>query len=125
MKHIRYLVARANNALGVSQERPNDVPNDGENEDISGHALMVTCPTPEQVEYFPDNAPLNESLVASNTVLTKLKELSSKLPDLTVQELPPIKVWERIRRDARSLRFNVADFQQLREQLLPCVRCFR
>ena len=125
LPHIRYLVGRANNPTGRMLRRPNDVPDDGENEQISGHALMASCPPPEFVLAHPGDECEYEMPTMAKAHLVKLLGLCEQLPGLSDEELPPIKAWVKVTRDERFPRLNDTDFRTLKEELLPTVQCYR
>ena len=126
MKHILYLVTRANNPTGLAlQQRPDDVPDDGKNEHISGHALMASCPPPPPLEPFSCDENPVEPLDITRASFANLLGLCEKLPGLKEKELPPIKAWAKLKQDERFPRLSAADFQQLQERLLPDVQCHR
>ena len=126
MNHIHYLAHRADNPIGqLTMARPDDVPDDGRNTLISGHALMARCPPPAPLRPFIDN-PVNAELSdAEKHTLAKLWGLSDSLPDVNERDLPIIKAWVKLSEDTRFARLSAEDFQDLKHQLIDTVECFR
>lgn len=126
MNHVQYLVSRANNPTDIAiQQRPEDVPNDGVNEHISGHALMASCPPPNPIEPIFRNSLRYELPDIDKASLAKLLGLSEKLPGLAEEELPPIRAWPELREDSRFRRLNFEDFQNLQANLIHSIQCHR
>lgn len=126
LHHIRYLVGRANNPTGLAIQKPEEVPDDGINEHISGHALMASCPPPSHVVFNPTNdCPYQPPSTLPKATLAELLGLYEKLPELGQAEIPPIKAWVKLRQDERFLRLDTVDFQLLADQLLPTIKCHR
>ncbi|KAF2160263.1 hypothetical protein M409DRAFT_70604 [Zasmidium cellare ATCC 36951] len=129
MGHIQYLHVRAHNyqasQQGEMSGQPLEVPDDGKNQHISGHALMHTSPPysllmndpgkryPTQ---FPDGLRRDD--------LLRLLDLSSQL-EVNDPELPPVKAWMKIMQDQRFRHLGVNDFSLLKETLLSKVHCYR
>lgn len=122
---MHYLVSRANNPPDRVPRHPADVPQDGQNEEISGHALMATCPPPTCDRTHATGRNAFEAQPVSKAGLARLFGLSEKLPGLGREELPPIKAWVKLRNDARFPRLNATDFHDLRTHLTPVVKCLR
>lgn len=90
--------------------------------DVSGHALMATCPPAShlierpEVQYphkMPDLQPCD---------LMKLLDLSNRLA--LGGEITPIMAWSAIAKDERFLMLTTADFKLIRDDLLAKVRCY-
>lgn len=129
MSHIQYLNVRAHNEQptvdGELGGQPLEVPDDGEMQHISGHALMATAPPLGHImnhpsERYPTQFP--EELQRKD--LLRLLDLSSELP-LDTQELPIVKAWLKIMQDDRSAMLSVNDFATLKDTLLDRVHCYR
>ena len=123
-RHIPYLTMRAQNPSGNKLPRPDEVPDDDINLEISGHALMATCsPTgPDLTQLSTDRNNLPDIPTAS---LAILYGLSDQIFDLSTGELPPIKAWAAIRDDPRFPLFQPVHFKQLKDELYSHVTCPR
>ncbi|EME38839.1 hypothetical protein DOTSEDRAFT_48335 [Dothistroma septosporum NZE10] len=128
MGHMHYLHIRAHNSQSGSDEAmepPTEVPDDGENQHISGHALMATAPSYSAVMKDPTTRyPTQYPHGLKREDLMNLLNLASQLETNEV-ELPPVKAWLRIMQDARLRQLSVNDFDLLKQNLLSKVHCYR
>lgn len=129
MGHIQYLHVRAHNFQpgpdGAMPGKPMEVPDDGENQHISGHSLMATSTPYNHLMQDPNSRyPTQFPADLKREDLLKLLDLSSQL-EITEVELPPVKAWIKIMRDGRLGLFSVDDFALLKETLLKKVNCYR
>lgn len=93
---------------------------DGE---ISGHALMATCPPHSHIQQRPDEKYPHKLLDVFGSDLQKLYNLSAPLP-VAESEVPPIRAWAIIRTDARFGELSKEDCALLRDELAPKIRCY-
>ena len=101
-----------------------DVPDDEINLEISGHALMASCPSSgQEVMQLSKDEHSMPSMPALS--LAKLYGLCDQIFDLSTGELLPIKAWAAIKQDPRFPFFQLHHFKQLRDKLLPHVVCLR
>lgn len=129
MGHIQYLHVRAHNYQasqdGEMSGQPLEVPDDGENQHISGHALMHTAPPYSLVMNDPGSRyPTQFPGDLKRDDLLRLLDLSSQL-EVDDPELPPVKAWMKIMGDQRFRHLDVDDFTLLKETLLSRVHCYR
>lgn len=125
MEHAQYLVSRAHESNETQPSKPSDVPDDGENEEISGHAMMATCPSPFPLQPLVSHDAGFQLPQMNNSDLTRLLGLSDDLPGVSETELPIIKAWARLRGDDRFPRLSAEDFQNVQRQLMASVNCYR
>ena len=90
--------------------------------EISGHALMATCPPVSYVEAHPDEIYPNKMPDLCTGDLMKLLDLSNRLP--LDGEITPIMAWVDIRSHPRFWELTVADFDALKEDLKAKIRCY-
>lgn len=92
-------------------------------EEISGHALMATCPPVThlvnhgEIQYphqIPSEMPQGD--------LLKLLDLSARLP--LEGEITPVMAWAYIMRDPRFGNLIERDFMNIMTDMLPKVRCY-
>ncbi|KJX93641.1 hypothetical protein TI39_contig4278g00015 [Zymoseptoria brevis] len=128
MTHLQYLTVRAHNCQ-VSEDhemggQPMEVPDDGENQHISGHALMFTAPPPSHIQENPGARYPSELPKVQREDLLKLLDLSSQL-QVNEPELPPVKAWIRLMQDERFWGLSGEDLATLKKVLLGKVHCYR
>ncbi|KAF2013126.1 hypothetical protein BU24DRAFT_434247 [Aaosphaeria arxii CBS 175.79] len=107
MDHVQYLMVRAH---------------DPENDFISGHALMASCPPASHIatktkEDYPHQMPDIQM-----PDLMKLLDLSNRLP--LDGEITPIMAWAMILQDQKFHQLTAEDFSVLKGELLAKVRCY-
>jgi hypothetical protein len=128
MGHIHYLHVRAHNfqVTGDSEMmgQPMEVPDDGENQHISGHALMATAPTYSHIVNTPHERHPTELPNLRRSDLIKLLNLSSQL-QINEQEVPPVRVWIKLMQDERVKLLDLHDFEMLKLRLRSKVHCYR
>lgn len=124
MDHMQYLVVRSHNPEEQAFKHPLENPDDRESEHMSGHALMATCPTYTHVKEKP-NEPYPFQMPELGTPdLTKLLDLSARLPLNAEGEITPIMAWTMIYRDPRMQTLSPQDFERMRNDLLAKTRCY-
>lgn len=123
MAHAQYLVTRAHGSVSDNDPKPSDIPDDGENEEISGHAMMASCPVPSPLRPLMNSSADSQQM--DNSELTRLLGLSEELPGISERELPIVKAWNRLKRDERFPRLSAEDFQNIQRQLMTSVQCYR
>lgn len=99
------------------------VRSDNSETEVSGHAMMISCPPPDHVRDHPDvvyphKAP--DELPAAD--LMKLYDLSQKLP--LGGEITPVQALQLIRGHERYGELTIEDFEVLKENLKEKSRCY-
>jgi hypothetical protein len=110
MDHMQFLMVRSEDS-------------DGE---ISGHALMATCPPASHIKETPEEKyPQKMPDMPAGSLMTLL-DMSDHVvnPYIKHEEVTPIKAWVLIRNDERSNELTDADFETIRTALLCKVRCY-
>lgn len=124
MEHMQYLMVRSHNSDGQEFRHPAENQDDREHEHMSGHAMMATCPTFNHVMKTP-NAPYPYQMPELGTPdLTKLLDLSARLPMSHDSEITPIMAWTMIYRDPRIGKLNAQDFERMKLDLGAKTRCY-
>lgn len=126
MSHLQYLTVRAHTQCPDSEMpgQPMEVPDDGENQHISGHALMATAPTYSHIQDHPGERYPAELPQVQREDLLRLLNLSSQL-QVTEAELPPVKAWIRVMQDERFRMLSKEGISSLKEALARKVHCYR
>jgi hypothetical protein len=106
MDHMQFLMVRSEDS-------------DGE---ISGHALMATCPPGSHIASKPDEKYPHKMPDIGMPDLLKLLDLSNRLP--LDGEITPIMAWASIRNHPRCIELAKEDFEALRDELLAKIRCY-
>jgi hypothetical protein len=95
----------------------------GGEEDISGHALMASCP-PES--HIRNNADVQYSSQMPEDVgmqdLLKLLDLSNRLP--LDGEITPVMAWAKILQHPRFQELSKEEFGSIKDELLMKIRCY-
>lgn len=104
---------------------PMENADDSEHEHMSGHALMATAPPHSHVmqkpaEKYPHQMPLD----LGPDGLSKLLDLSNRLPFDRYTEITPVMAWTTIIRHERVRELTEADIQTIKEDLGTKVRCY-
>jgi len=104
---------------------PMENADDSEHEHMSGHALMATAPPHSHVmqkpaEKYPHQMPLD----LGPDGLSKLLDLSNRLPFDRYTEITPVMAWTTILRHERLRELTEADVQTVKEDLSTKVRCY-
>lgn len=108
MDHMQFLMVRSK---------------DAEDAEVSGHALMATCPPQSHIDkhgmdvMYPQKMP-----ELGMPDLLKLLDLSQRLP--LDGEITPIMAWALIRGEPGFAELTQADFDVLKEDLKAKVRCY-
>ena len=128
MNHIQYLHVRAHNpqtsADGEVPGPPIEVPDDGENQHISGHALMATAPLYTDIMERPGTQYSCQMPQINRQDLLNLLNLSAGL-EILEPELPPVRAWMKLMQDERIRGFGPHDFEVLKTSLLGKIHCYR
>lgn len=107
MDHMQFLCVR-------SHQEPQ--------EEISGHALMATCPPHEHIVNHPDVPYPHKTWDVPNTDLMKLLELSERLP--LDGEITPVMALKIIRMHERFYELTAENFEVLKDDLKAKIRCY-
>ncbi|KAI9878430.1 MAG: hypothetical protein M1830_000913 [Pleopsidium flavum] len=107
MDHIQFCCVR-------SQQEPEA--------EISGHALMATCPPESHIINHPDVPYPHKTWDVPDVDLMKLLDLSERLP--LDGEITPIMALKIIRNDKRYFELNTRDFEILKDDLKAKIRCY-
>lgn len=128
MGHLQYLTVRAHNFPQCPDAgmpgQPMEVPDDGENQHISGHALMATAPPYSHVQARPGERYPNQLPQVQREDLLRLLNLSTQL-QVTEAELPPVKAWIKVMQDERFRLLSTENFAKLKATLVRKVHCYR
>lgn len=110
MDHMQFLMVRSEDS-------------DGE---ISGHALMATCPPASHIKATPEEKYPHQMPEMPAGSLMALLDMSDHAvnPYIKHEEVTPIKAWTIIRSDERSHELTHDDFETIRTALLGKVRCY-
>lgn len=128
MGHLQYLTVRAHNYPQCPNSempgQPLEVPDDGENQHISGHALMATAPPYSHIQDKPGERYPTELPQVQREDLLRLLNLSSQL-QVDEAELPPVKAWIKVMQDDRFRLLGSEDLKRLKDTLARKVHCYR
>lgn len=91
-------------------------------ETISGHALMATAPPESHITTCPHEPYPHQMPDIQMPDLMKLLDLSSRLP--LDGEITPIMAWAKILQDERFSELSKQDFEVIKAELLPKIRCY-
>ena len=92
--------------------------------ELSGHALMATCPPRNHIIGTPDVPFPHRTWDIPNPDLMKLLDLSQNLPLDHDGEITPIMALKIIRSNDRFGELVMADFEVLKEDLKGKSRCY-
>jgi len=106
MDHMQFLMVRSKDSEG----------------DISGHAMMATCPPESHIHAHPDEQYPHKMPDVAMPDLLKLLDLSNRLP--LDGEITPIMAWASVLKHPRMGELNKEDFATIKEDLLAKVRCY-
>lgn len=125
MEHMQYLLVRSHNVENQSMHHPMENPDDSEHEHMAGHALMATAPPHSHImdkpaEKYPFQMPADLSVDG----LTKLLDLSNRLPFDHYTEITPVMAWTNILRNERFNELSAKDFERIKDDLGTKVRCY-
>ena len=107
MDHMQFLMVRAH---------------DAEDETVSGHALMASCPPEHHIATNPQESYPHQMPDIAMPDLMKLLDLSNRLP--LDGEITPIMAWAMILQDQRLGELSKSDFEGMKANLLAKVRCY-
>lgn len=125
MDHMQYLMVRSHNQEGQTIHHPMENSDDSEHEHMSGHALMQTAPPyshlkQKPAEIYPHQMPVG----IDNGTLTKLMQLSSRLPLDREGEITPVMAWSMIFGHERVAQLEARDIELVKRNLAAKVRCY-
>jgi hypothetical protein len=106
MDHMQFLMVRASDS----------------DADVSGHALMATCPPESHIVATPDEKYPHQMPDITMPDLLKLLDLSNRLP--LDGEITPIMAWAMIMRHERFFDLTKEEFEAIKGDLLAKVRCY-
>jgi hypothetical protein len=90
----------------------------------SGHAMMMSCPTPEHIRNKPDvEYPHQAPAGISAAILMKLFSISATLP-INGGEITPVQALQLIRIHERYRQVTPADYEFLTNDLKGKSRCY-
>jgi len=107
MDHIQFLMVRSTTS---------------EEAEISGHALMATCPPQSHIDEHPEETYPHKMPDIGMGDLLKLLDLSNRLP--LDGEITPVMAWALIRGEPEFAKLAQSDFDVLKEDLKAKVRCY-
>lgn len=124
MDHMQYLVVRSHNSDGQDFRHPLENPDDREHENMSGHALMATCPPYSHVMNKP-NEPYPFGMPDMATPdLSKLLDLSARLPLNHEGEITPVMAWTEVFTHPRVNELSKAELERIKADLAGKCRCY-
>ncbi|KAK5127204.1 hypothetical protein LTR85_008566 [Meristemomyces frigidus] len=125
MDHMQYLIVRSHNVEGQPMHHPMENPDDSEHEHMSGHALMSTAPPHSHIMNTPgEKYPFQMPMDLGTADLTKLLDLSNRLPFDHHTEITPVMAWTSILRNERFIELTEDDFKSVKDDLSTKVRCY-
>lgn len=89
---------------------------------LSGHALMHTCPPDQHYRDNPDDEEYHQFPSLPNPELMRLLALSYDLP--LSGEMAPVQALQIIRTHERASELNLRDFKALTERLYKYMNCY-
>lgn len=101
-----------------------EVPDDGENQHISGHAMMATAPLYTDIIERPGSRYPCQMPQLKRKDLINLLNLSAAL-EISEPEIPPVRAWIKLMQDSRTRGFGAHDFEVLKASLLHKIHCYR
>jgi len=90
--------------------------------DVSGHALMATCPPESHIIAHPEEKYPHQMPDITMPDLLKLLDLSNRLP--LDGEITPIMAWAMIMKHESFFYLTKAEFEAIKGDLLTKVRCY-
>lgn len=124
MDHMQYLLVRSHNSDEQEFRHPIEPADDREYDNMSGHALMATCPPYNHVMNHPNEPYPIKMPDLGTSDLTRLLDLSARLPLNSDSEITPIMAWTEVYRDPRIGQMNAQDFDRIKTELCNKVRCY-
>lgn len=98
------------------------VRSDNSETEVSGHAMMMSCPPPDHVHEHPEVVYPHKAPELPAPDLMRLYDLSQKLP--LGGEITPVQALQLIRAHERYGELTVADFDVLKKDLREKSRCY-
>ncbi|KAF1986097.1 hypothetical protein K402DRAFT_412819 [Aulographum hederae CBS 113979] len=114
MDHMQFLMIRSANSA--------DDDTSGQEVNVSGHAMMATCPPLSHVIAHPDENYPHKMPDVGMPDLVKLLDLSSRLP--LDGEITPIMAWAGIRSHPRFGGLTEGEIGVVKRDLLAKIRCY-
>lgn len=125
MDHMQYLMVRSHNPEEQFFHHPMENSDDADFEHMSGHAMMASAPTHSHIMNTPaDKYPHDVPADLTTGAMSKLLDLSNRLPIDRDGEITPIMAWTLVLRDPRVRELEKVDLERLRDNLLPKVTCY-
>ena len=91
--------------------------------DLSGHALMLTCPPASHYRDNPNDEHYHQLPNASTSSLMRLLEMSFNLP-ISGDEMAPVQALEIIRNHERVSELTRSDMEKLQNELFKYMNCY-
>lgn len=125
MDHMQYLMIRSLNPDGQPFHHPMENPDDAEHDHMAGHALMATAPPYSHVMHKPaEKYPHQMPAELDSDSLSKLLQLSSRLPLDREGEITPVMAWSMIYGNERVAELDAQDLERIKTNLAGKVRCY-
>lgn len=125
MDHMQYLMVRSHNPDGQPFHHPMENPDDSEYDHMHGHALMASGPPYSHIMDKPaDPYPHKMPADLNSMSLTKLLDLSSRLPFDRQGEITPVMAWKMIFMHERVAELGAQDIERIKQDLGTKVRCY-
>ncbi|TKA75140.1 hypothetical protein B0A49_05297 [Cryomyces minteri] len=122
MDHMQFLMVRSQNPDALPFHHPSDYADSDQEPQISGHALMATCPPESYVLEHPNDMYPHKMPDMPVPDLMKLLDLSNRLP--LDGEITPVMAWTMILRNERCRELGTQDFELIKQELTAKVRCY-
>lgn len=125
MDHMQYLLVRSHNPEGQGVRHPMEPPDNDQHEHMSGHAMMASGAPWSHIKEKPtEKYPHQMPADLSNDSLSKLLDLSARLPIDREGEITPIMAWTMIYTHDRVGELDKYDMEKLKVNLTTKVRCY-
>lgn len=124
MAHMQFLLVRSHNPSKHFHHVPGDKPDDDECEHMAGHALMATAPPNSHIMERPNEAYPHKMPDLGAAELSKLLDLSNRLPIDRQGEVTPVMAWTMVLQEPKIAELEEQDFLALKQQLAPKVKCY-
>ena len=95
---------------------------EGSETEVSGHAMMMSCPPPDHIQNKPDETYPHKPPDLPAVDLMQLYNLSQKLP--LDGEITPVQALQIIRSHERYGELTTGDFEVLKNDLKEKSRCY-
>nr|POF12897.1 hypothetical protein CFP56_10047 [Quercus suber] len=125
MDHMQYLLVRSHNVEGQLKHHPMENADDSDHEHMSGHVLMSTAPPQSHIMEKPaENYPFQMPQDVGTEGLSKLLDLSNRLPIDHCTEITPVMAWTMVFRHEQLTELTTQDLQKIKDDLSTKVRCY-